>query len=74
MMYKKYEKKGVSMHLIPEIIRNSTLYLVDGEVKGKIKAKYILKSNLTNTMFALCLDEDIKLNRLGEKLYLKFNK
>lgn len=63
---KKLRKRILSMHLIPEIIRNSTLYLVDGEVKGDIKAKYILKSSLTNTMFALCLDEDIKLNRLGK--------
>lgn len=63
---KKNKKRILSMHLLPDIIRNSTLYLVDGSLKGKINAKYILKSTLTNTCYSLCIDEDIKLDRLGE--------
>lgn len=61
----KNKKRVLSMHLIPDMIRNSTLYLVDGKLKGEIKAKYVLKSNLTNTCYSLCIDEDIRLNRLG---------
>lgn len=62
---KKNKKRVLSMHLIPEMIRNSSLYLVDGTLKGSIKAKYILKSNLDNTCYGLCIDEDIRLNVLG---------
>jgi hypothetical protein len=63
---KRNKRRILTMHLIPDIIRESTLYLVDGKLKGKINAKYILKSNVTNIMFALCLDEDIRLDRFGE--------
>lgn len=62
---KRNKKRVLSIHLIPEIIRNSTLYLVDGNLKGNIKAKYILKSNLNNTCYSLCVDEDLKLNFYG---------
>lgn len=64
---KKNRRRILSIHLLPDIIRNSTLYLVDGSLKGSINAKYILKSNIDNIMFALCLDEDIKLNTLEKK-------
>lgn len=64
---KNNKKRILSAHLLADIIRNSTLYLVDGKLKGSINAKYILKSNISNIMFALCLDEDIKLNTLEKK-------
>ena len=50
---KRNKKRVLSMHLIPEMIRNSSLYLVDGTLKGSIKAKYILKSNLDNTCWGI---------------------
>lgn len=56
------------MHLIPDTIRNSSLYLVDGVLKGEIKAKYILKSELDNTCYGLCIDEDLRLN-IFDKTY-----
>ena len=62
---KRNKKRVLSIHLIPQIIRNSTLYLVDGSLKGDIKAKYVLKSNLNNTCYSLCIDEDLKLNICG---------
>ena len=64
---RRNRRRVLSIHLLPDIIRNSTLYLVDGNLKGDIKAKYILKSDIDNIMFALCLDEDIKLNTLEKK-------
>ena len=63
---KRNKDRVLTMHLIPEIIRNSTLYLIDGNLKGKINAKYILYSRYNKKYYTLCIDEDIKLNRLGK--------
>ena len=62
---KKNKKRVLSMHLIPDIIRTSKLYLVDGNLKGKLNATHILESTLTNTCYSLCIEEDLKLNRFG---------
>lgn len=66
MENKRNKDRVLTMHLIPEIIRNSTLYLIDGNLKGKINAKYILYSRYNKKYYTLCIDEDIKLNRLGK--------
>ena len=42
------------------------MYLIDGSLKGKINAKYILYSRYNKKYYTLCIDEDIKLNRLGK--------
>ena len=65
-IYRRNMKKRVlSLNMIRKILIHGDYYNADGIVKGNVNAKYIVSYEEDNVRFSLCIEEDIKYDRLG---------
>lgn len=63
---RKNKKRVLCVHLLRKLLYNSKIYLVDGNIKGKVNAKYIFVSQIEKDVFNICVDEDIEYDRLDK--------
>lgn len=61
-----YKKRVLSLNVIKHILMYGEYYVVDGNIRGHVNAKYLVRGNVSNTDINLCLELDLRYDRFGK--------